>query len=147
MERRLATILAADVVGYSRLMEADEQGTLSALRAARSAIDKLIEENSGRIFSSAGDSIVAEFGSPVLAMRCAVKVQRHFSELRSGARSEPVLQLRVGVNLGDVATDGNNLLGTGVKIAARLEQGEVACILVDDAVAQITSNVIRRFTE
>ncbi len=122
MERRLATILAADVVGYSRHMESDEQGTLSALREARIVMDKLIEEHSGRIFSSAGDSIVAEFGSPVQGMRCAVKVQSHFSELKSGARSEPTLQLRVGVNLGDVSTDGNNLLGTGVNIAARLEQ-------------------------
>ena len=122
MERRLATILAADVVGYSRLMEADEQGTLSALREARIVMDKLIEEHSGRIFSSAGDSIVAEFGSPVQGMSCAVKVQRHFSELRAVSRSEPSLQLRVGINLGDVSTDGTNLLGTGVNIAARLEQ-------------------------
>ncbi|CUH41555.1 adenylate/guanylate cyclase domain-containing protein [Ruegeria atlantica] len=122
MERRLATILAADVVGYSRLMEADEQGTLSALREARIVIDKLIEDHNGRIFNSAGDSLVAEFRSPVQGMSCAVKMQSHFSELRSGTRTEPALQLRVGVNLGDVSTDGNNLLGTGVNIAARLEQ-------------------------
>ena len=122
MERRLATILAADVVGYSRLMEADEQGTLSALREARIAMDKLVEEYSGRIFGSAGDSVIAEFASPVQAMKCAIRVQHHFAEPKSNTNSEPALQLRIGVNLGDVSTDGKNLLGTGVNIAARLEQ-------------------------
>lgn len=122
MERRLATIFAADVVGYSRLMETDEKGTLSALRGARALIDNLIAEHRGRIFGSAGDSVIAEFASPVQGVECAVAVQSQLAEPETHAKSDPMLQLRIGVNLGDVSTDGENLLGTGVNIAARLEQ-------------------------
>ncbi|HSF93540.1 MAG TPA: adenylate/guanylate cyclase domain-containing protein, partial [Thermohalobaculum sp.] len=122
MERRLAAILVADVVGYSRLMESDESGTLAALGACRAAIDGLIAEHRGRIFGSAGDSVIAEFASPVEAARCAVAIQRG---LASGACTMPDgrrMQFRIGLNLGDVTSDGENLLGTGVNIAARLEQ-------------------------
>jgi TolB-like protein/Tfp pilus assembly protein PilF len=122
MERRLAAILAADVAGYSRLMEADEQATLAALATCRSIIDELVAEHRGRIFSSAGDSVVAEFSSPVEATRCALAIQR---TLASGAGLMPDgqrMQFRIGVNLGDLSWDGENLLGNGVNIAARLEQ-------------------------
>ncbi len=121
MSRRLAAILVADVVGYSRLMEVDEQGTLVALRKSRSVIDGLIAENHGRIFGSAGDGLIAEFASPVQATRCAIAVQTHFAT-DGGEMTEPRLKFRIGINLGDVSTEGDNLLGNGVNIAARLEQ-------------------------
>lgn len=122
MGRRLATIFAADVVGYSHLMEMDERGTLAALREARAVIDGLISEHDGRIFGSAGDSVIAEFASPVQGVACAVAVQSYFAEGGPGQRIEPQLQYRIGLNLGDVSADGDNLFGTGVNIAARLEQ-------------------------
>ena len=122
MGRRLATILAADVVGYSRHMEVDERGTLAALREARTVIDGLIAEHGGRVFGSAGDSVIAEFASPVQGATCAVAIQTTLSEQDTNGRSEPLLQFRIGLNLGDVSADGENLFGTGVNIAARLEQ-------------------------
>lgn len=122
VKRRLAAILVADVVGYSRLMEADEQGTLAALRKSRRIFDSLVAENQGRIFGSAGDSVIAEFASPVQATRCAVALQTRFADSSSGSAIEPPLQFRIGINLGDVSTEGDNLLGNGVNIAARLEQ-------------------------
>ncbi|WP_170481827.1 adenylate/guanylate cyclase domain-containing protein [Ruegeria arenilitoris] len=121
MSRRLAAILAADVVGYSRLMEVDEQGTLAALRKSRDVIESLIAENHGRIFGSAGDGLIAEFASPVQATRCAIAVQTHFA-IDCREMTEPQLKFRIGINLGDVSTEGDNLLGNGVNIAARLEQ-------------------------
>jgi adenylate cyclase len=120
--RRLAAILVADVVGYSRLMEVDEQSTLTALRKSRSIIDGFITENHGRVFGGAGDSVIAEFASPVLATRCAVAMQTHFADDSPGTAIEPRLKFRIGINLGDVSTEGDNLLGNGVNIAARLEQ-------------------------
>jgi len=122
MERRLAAILAADVVGYSRLMEADERATLVALAICRKSIDTQIAGHYGRVFGSAGDSVIAEFASPVEAARCAVAIQE---DLANGDGSLPDgqrMQFRIGVNLGDVASDGDNLLGNGVNIAARLEE-------------------------
>ncbi len=118
MERRLAAILAADVVGYARLMEADEQATLAALADCRATIDGHISDHHGRIFGSAGDSVIAEFASPVEATRCAVAIQQALA-LRSG---DQTMKFRIGVNLGDVTSDGKNLLGNGVNIAARLEE-------------------------
>ena len=121
MERRLAAILAADVVGYSRLMEADEEATVRALSACRQVVETFVADHSGRVFGSAGDSIVAEFPSPVEAVRCAVDIQRTL-EVRSADLPESRrMRLRIGVNLGDVIVDGDDLLGDGVNIAARLE--------------------------
>lgn len=122
MDRRLATILSADVVGYARLMEADEKRTLAALSQARRISGKLIKDYGGRVFGSAGDSVIAEFASPVKAVNCAVKLQRQLADANSDTDPGHALQLRIGVNLGDVSADGSNLLGTGVNIAARLEQ-------------------------
>ena len=137
MERRLAAILAADVAGYSRLMEADEQGTLAALAECRKKIDHQIFEHRGRVFGSAGDSIIAEFSGPVEAARCAVAIQ---NELANGNGAPPIreqMQFRIGVNLGDVVADGENLLGTGVNIAARLEQiAEPGGICLSDMVRE-----------
>ena len=121
MERRLAAILAADVVGYSRLMEADEEATARTLGAYRKIVDGLVADHDGRVFGSAGDSVVAEFPSPVEAVRCAVDIQRELEARNADLPEDRRMRLRIGVNLGDVIVEGDNLLGDGVNIAARLE--------------------------
>ncbi len=120
-ERRLTTILSADVVGYSRLMEADEEATVRALNACRLVIDGLVAEHRGRVFGSAGDSVVAEFPSPVEAVRCAVDIQRELEAHNIDLPVDRRMRLRIGVNLGDVIVEGDNLLGDGVNIAVRIE--------------------------
>jgi adenylate cyclase len=119
--RRIAAILAADVAGYSRLVGDDEEGTLARLRALRRGlIDPEIGAHRGRIVNTTGDGILIEFASVVDAVRCAVAVQRSLA----GATDEPAerrLQYRVGINVGDVLTDGDDILGDSVNIAARLE--------------------------
>jgi adenylate cyclase len=121
MERRLAAILAADVAGYSRLMEADEEATVRRLSACRGVIDGLVASHRGRVFGSAGDSVVAEFPSPVEAVRCAVEIQRELEIHNVDLPEDRRMRFRIGVNLGDVIVEGDNLLGDGVNIAARLE--------------------------
>jgi len=121
MERRLAAILAADVVGYSRLMEADEEATVRTLSTHRAIIDGLVASHHGRVFGSAGDSVIAEFASPVEAVRCAVDIQRELEAHNVDLAEDRRMRLRIGVNLGDVIVEGDNLLGDGVNIAARLE--------------------------
>ena len=119
--RKLAVILAADVAGYSRLMAADDEGTLATLNVRRQVIDELITRHHGRIFTTAGDSVMAEFASPVEAVRCAAAIQQEI-ERRNADLPEPRRMLfRVGVNLGDVMVGGDNLFGDGVNVAARLE--------------------------
>ena len=123
VERKLSAILAADVVGYSRLTGADEEGTIGRLRALRAAlIDPAIKTNRGRVFYTAGDSILVEFASVVDAVRCSLEVQRGIAGRNGGFVPEKQIQLRVGIHLGDVMKqpDGD-LLGDGVNIAARLE--------------------------
>ncbi len=121
MERRLATILVADVVGYSRLMEADEEATVAALTACRDLIGERVAWHRGRVFGSAGDSVVAEFASPVEAVRCAVDIQRDQEARNAGLPEGRRMRLRIGVNLGDVIDEDGDLLGDGVNVAARLE--------------------------
>jgi TolB-like protein/class 3 adenylate cyclase/Flp pilus assembly protein TadD len=121
MERRLAAILAADVVGYSRLMEADEEATARTLSTYREIIEGLVASHHGRVFGSAGDSFIAEFASPVEAVRCAVDIQRELEAHNVDLAEDRRMRLRIGVNLGDVMVEGDNLLGDGVNIAARLE--------------------------
>ncbi len=121
MERRLAAILAADVVGYSRLMEADEEATARTLGIYREIIEGLVASHHGRVFGSAGDSVIAEFASPVEAVRCAVAIQRKLESQNVDLPEDRRMRLRIGVNLGDVMVDGDNLLGDGVNVAARLE--------------------------
>ena len=121
VQRRLAAILAADVVGYSRLMGEDEEGTLAALKSYRSVIDELIQSHDGRVFGSAGDSVIAEFASPVEAVRCATEIQLELDKRSADVPDERRMRFRIGVNLGDVIVEGDNLLGDGVNIAARLE--------------------------
>jgi adenylate cyclase len=119
--RKLAVILAADVAGYSRLMAADEEGTLATLTARRRVIDDLIARHHGRIFTTAGDSVMAEFASAVEAVRCAAAIQQETARLNADLPEPRRMLFRVGVNLGDVIVGGDNLFGDGVNIAARLE--------------------------
>ena len=122
MERRLTAILAADVVGYSRLMGADEAGTLAAVRAIRSElIERKIAEHQGRIVKLMGDGILAEFPSVVEAVSCAVQIQRGLRERNVDLSSDRCLQFRIGVNLGDVIVEGDDIHGDGVNIATRLQ--------------------------
>jgi len=121
MERRLAAILAADVVGYSRLMEADEEATLATLTTYREVIDRLVTNFHGRVFGSAGDSVIAEFASPVEAVRCAVEIQHEIELLNANLSEDRRMHFRIGVNLGDVIAEGDNLFGDEVNVAARLE--------------------------
>ena len=121
VERKLAAIFAADIAGYSRLMAGDEVGTLARLRACRSIVDGLIASHRGRIFNTAGDSVVADFASAVDAVQCAVAVQTAIATENAGATADEPMQFRIGVHVGDVMVDGENLLGDGVNIAARLE--------------------------
>ncbi|MFQ5953505.1 MAG: adenylate/guanylate cyclase domain-containing protein [Kiloniellales bacterium] len=123
VERKLTTILAADVVGYSKLMGEDETGTVAALKACRSIIDSVIAEYHGRIFGSAGDSVLAEFQSPVQAVWCATEFQKLIAERNAHHSSAKPMEFRVGINIGDVIIEGDNLYGDGVNVTARL-QGE-----------------------
>jgi TolB-like protein/class 3 adenylate cyclase len=122
-ERRLAAILAADVVGYSRLIEQDEAATLAALKdLRRQVIDPLLAEHKGRIVKLMGDGALVEFASVVDAVACAVAVQRGVAERQAEVPPERRIVFRIGINLGDVVVEGEDLLGDGVNIAARLEQ-------------------------
>src|SRR6516165_4936653 len=120
--RRLAAILAADVAGYSRLMGADEEGTLERLKALRhELLDPKIAEHHGRIVKTTGDGMLVEFASVVDAVRCAVEVQQAMPERNTGVGAESRIELRIGINLGDVIVEGDDLYGDGVNIAARIE--------------------------
>ncbi len=122
MERRLTAILAADVVGYSRLMEKDDVGTLALLRAHRSELmEPLIARHAGRIVKLMGDGALAEFPSVVDAIACAVAIQQGMAERNAGLAGDKRIDLRIGVNLGDVIIEGDDLYGDGVNVAARLE--------------------------
>jgi class 3 adenylate cyclase len=122
VERRLSAILAADVVGYSRLMGADEEGTLNRLKETRrTLIDPKITEHRGRIVKTTGDGLLVEFASVVDAVRCAVEVQRGMAELNAELAAEERMDLRMGINVGDIIIDGNDIYGDGVNVAARLE--------------------------
>jgi adenylate cyclase len=122
VERRLAAILASDVAGYSRLMGADEEGTLERLKALRrDLVDPTIAEHHGRIVKTTGDGLLVEFASVVDAVRCAVDVQQAMPEWNAGVGADNRIELRIGINLGDVIVEGDDLYGDGVNIAARIE--------------------------
>jgi adenylate cyclase len=123
MERRLAAIFAADVAGYSRLIGADEEGTLARLKAhRRELIDPTIAEHQGRIVKTTGDGVLAEFASPVKAVRCAIDVQYGMAERNAGVPEGQRIEFRIGINLGDVVVeDDGDIYGDGVNVAARLE--------------------------
>ena len=119
--RKMAAIFAADVVGYSKLMASNEKLTLFRLKETRKITDKIIHELNGRIFSTAGDSIMAEFASPVDAMEAAISIQNEVSTKAKEVQDNITIEFRIGINLGDIMTQDNNLYGDNVNIAARLE--------------------------
>ena len=122
VERRLAAILAADVAGYSRLMGADEEGTLSRLKDQRQALfDPKITEHRGRIVKTTGDGLLVEFASVIDAVRCAVEVQRGMAERNAEVAPDQRMEFRIGINVGDIIIDGDDIYGDGVNVAARLE--------------------------
>src|SRR5215472_9248194 len=122
VERRLKAILAADVAGYLRLMAADEEGTLSALKTLRREVtDPKIKGHRGRIVNTTGDGLLSEFASVVDAVRCAVEVQREIAARNAGVPAGRRIDFRIGINLGDIMIDDNDIFGDGVIVAARLE--------------------------
>ena len=143
-ERRLAAILAADVAGYSRVMEADEEGTLSRLKALRQELfDPGVANHRGRIVKTTGDGALVEFASSVDALRCAVELQRALGEHNTAAPDDERLLLRIGINIGDIIIDDEDIYGTGVNVAARLEalaQPGGICIS-DQVLDQVEKNV------
>lgn len=161
LQRRLAAILSADVVGYSRLMGADEAGTLSRLNALRrELIDPTISAHSGRIVKLMGDGALVEFASAVDAVTCAIEIQRKLSERDVGDSEAEPIRFRIGINVGDIIIEGDDILGDGVNIAARIEgiaepggisisedawrqvQGKVAANFID-AGEQSLKNIVR----
>src|SRR6202161_4572773 len=122
MQRRLAAILAADVVGYSRLMGADEIGTITSLKShRRELVDSAIAEHRGRIVKTTGDGMLVEFASVVDGVSCAVYVQRSMVRRNAAVPTEKQVVFRIGINVGDIIIDGDDIFGDGVNIAARLE--------------------------
>ena len=121
LERKLVAILAADVASYSRLMEIDEEGTLATLSAFRLVTDRLISRHEGRICGTAGDSILAAFGSALAAVQCAVEIQNELAHENNDLEKDRRMQFRIGINVGDVMLKDGDIFGDGVNIAARLE--------------------------
>src|ERR1700687_562591 len=150
INRKLAAILAADVVGYSRMMGANEARTLGALKRHRETIfDPAVAAHHGRIVKLIGDGTIVEFGSVVDAVNCALSVQRSGASLPDATARQPTIVLRIGINLGDVIIENDDLYGDGVNIAARLEPlAEPGGICVSSIVNESVGNRIDvRFTD
>jgi adenylate cyclase len=150
VERRLAAILAADIAGYSRLMGADEEGTLERLKALRGEfVDPKISEHRGRIVKTTGDGILIEFPSVIEAVSCAVAVQREMSHRNAGTPQDRRIAFRIGVNLGDIIVEDGDIHGDGVNIAARLEGiAEPGGICIsEDAFRQVRGKVDAEFDD
>jgi adenylate cyclase len=121
VSRRLVAVFAADVEGYSRLMGADEVGTLQGLTERRAILDRIIGEHRGRIANTAGDGVLAEFGSAAEAVQCAVEAQSALTEANSGLAPDRRISFRIGIHIGDVMVRAGDLFGDGANIAARLQ--------------------------
>jgi adenylate cyclase len=122
VERRLAAVLAADVAGYSRLMGGDEEGTLARLKAVRKALfDPAIASHRGRIVKTTGDGMLVEFASAVDAVRGAVEAQRAMAEQNASLPKDQRIEFRIGIHVGDIIVDENDIFGDGVNVAARVE--------------------------
>ena len=121
IDRKIAVIFVTDVVGFSKLMEKNEDQTLKSFRSCREILDNLFKEHGGRIFNTAGDSVLAEFQSAVSAVVCASEFQKLISERNSSVSEDSEMHFRIGINMGDVIVEGDNLYGDGVNVAARLE--------------------------
>lgn len=142
VKRRLAAILAADVVGYSRLMGKDEAGTLATLKECQAqVIGPNIAANGGRIVKLMGDGTLAEFASVVDSVHCAIEIQRVMTERNAEVPQDRKIELRMGINLGDVIPDGDDIYGDGVNVAARLETlAEPGGICISGAVHDAIGN-------
>jgi len=147
--RRLTAILAADMVGYSRQMGLDEAGTVQALREHRRAADPIIAQHGGRVVKTTGDGLLIEFGSVVGAVECALGLQRLAAERNAGTPAERRMEWRIGIHIGDVLIEGEDILGDGVNIAARLEGiAEPGGICIsDDAFRQVRGKVEAEFVD
>ena len=145
--RRLAAVLAADVAGYTGMMSADEAGTLAAMRQIWTEIFNPVTEHRGRVVKMMGDGALVEFQSAIDAIECAVAVQRAMDQRNAAA--EPSVEFRIGINLGEIVIDGDDIFGDGVNIAARLEgHAPKRGILVSDVVhTQVTEKVGVRFVD
>ncbi len=141
VRRRLTTLLCADAAGYTRLMGADEAGTLATLRRHRAAMATLIERHDGRIVNTWGDAVIAEFASVVEAVQCAVEMQQELSSHNDGLPEAQRMIFRIGINLGDVMLEGDDVYGDGVNIAARLQElAEPGGILISGPVYEQVHN-------
>src|SRR5579863_39167 len=150
LKRRLAAILAADVVGYSRLMAADEEGTLARLNAhRRELLEPKVAQHHGRIVKRMGDGILSEFGSAVDAARCAIETQQGMAKRNEGVPVEQCIQIRIGIHVGDIIIEEGDIFGDGVNIAARLEgiaePGGIT--LSEDAWRQVQGKVTAKFID
>ncbi|MDN2582696.1 adenylate/guanylate cyclase domain-containing protein [Aquibium sp. ELW1220] len=141
--RKLTTVLAADVQGYSRLMEHDEEGTLATLKLYRDSMARLVGAHGGRIVNTWGDAVIAEFPSVVEAVRAAIEVQNDLAERNAGRQPDQRMVFRIGINLGDVIVEGDDIYGDGVNIAARLQsEAEPGGILISSTVFDQVRNKI-----
>ena len=149
VERRLAAILAADVAGYSRLMGLDEVGTAQVLREHRVVLDALVAKHGGRVVKTTGDGVLTEFSSLVDAVECALAIQAVMAERNEGVTPDRRMLFRVGINLGDVLVEGDDILGDGVNVAARLEGiAEPGSICISSsAYDQVRGKVAATFTD
>jgi adenylate cyclase len=149
VERRLAAILAADIAGYSLMMGEDEAGTAQALREHRAAADPLVAQYGGRIVKTTGDGVLIEFGSVVGAVQCAIALQRLTTERNAGSPGDRRMEWRIGIHLGDVLVEGDDILGDGVNIAARLEAlAEPGGICIsDDTFRQVRGKIEAEFAD
>ena len=150
VDRRLAAVLAADVAGYSRLMGVDEEGTLARLKAVRkSLVDPAIAAHRGRIVKTTGDGLLVEFASAVDAARSAIEVQRAMAAQNDGVSLDKRIEYRVGIHVGDIIIDNNDIFGDGVNIAARLENiaDPGGICMSDDAYRQIRGKVDTAFED
>lgn len=139
VKRRLTTVLCADARGYAGQMQIDEAGTLERLRRYRSVMSELFASHDGRMVNTWGDSIIAEFASVVEAVRCAVEIQEAIGSQNADLSQERQMQFRIGINLGDVIQDGDDIYGEGVNAAARLESlAEPGGIMVSETVYALT---------
>ena len=144
IKRKLTTILATDCVSFSKHMEENEENTLKSLNSCRSIIDKKIEDYNGKIFHTAGDSVIAEFQSPVESVKASIEFQKEILNMNDQTDITPKLSWRVGIHVDDVIIEKNNIYGTGVNVAARLE---AKCnpnqILISNIVQQQIKNKIK----
>src|SRR5215813_14566447 len=141
VKRRLTSILCADAKSYARMMESDEARTIGTLRQYRKAMDALIERHDGRTINTWGDAVIAEFASVVEAVLCAIEIQRELAVHNSGLPEGEQMWFRIGINLGDVMVENDDLYGEGVNIAARLQElAEPGGILISGPVYDLVRN-------